>query len=49
MIPPQNLEAERAVLGAVLLADRALDGLSIDLGLRPEHFYRNSTARCSGR
>ena len=38
--PPHNLEAEQSVLGAVLLSDRALYGLVIGDGLRPEDFYR---------
>ena len=39
-VPPQNEEAEVSVLGAILLSDQALDGLLIDLKLRPEDFYR---------
>jgi replicative DNA helicase len=39
--PPQDLDAEQAVLGAVLLSDVALGTLE-DVGLRPEHFYRAS-------
>src|ERR687883_1397596 len=38
--PPQNLEAEQSVLGAVLLSDTALPALIIDERLRPEDFYR---------
>jgi replicative DNA helicase len=38
--PPHNLEAEKSVLGAVLLDERHLDALTVDTGLRPEHFYR---------
>lgn len=41
MAPPQNLEAEQSVLGAVLLSDTALPGIEDD-GLTPEHFYRQS-------
>jgi replicative DNA helicase len=37
---PHNLEAERAVLGGILLTDRALYSIVISEGLRPEHFYR---------
>jgi replicative DNA helicase len=39
---PQDIEAERNVLGAVLLASVAgpVDVLRGDIGLRPEHFYR---------
>lgn len=39
--PPHNLEAERAVLGAVLLSDKALRPLILEERLRPEHFYRD--------
>jgi replicative DNA helicase len=39
-LPPQNEEAETSVLGAVLLSEQALDGLLIDIKLRPEDFYR---------
>ena len=38
--PPHNLEAEQAVLGAILLSDRSLYALVIEEGLRPEDFYR---------
>jgi len=40
--PPQNLEAEQSVLGAVLLSDTALPALVIDERLQPEDFYRES-------
>ena len=39
-VPPQNQEAEVSVLGAILLSEQALDGLLIDVKLRPEDFYR---------
>jgi replicative DNA helicase len=39
-VPPHNLEAEKSVLGAVLLDDRHLAGLLAEEQLRPEHFYR---------
>ena len=42
--PPQNLEAEQSVLGAVLLSDTALPALIIDERLHPEDFYRESHA-----
>jgi replicative DNA helicase len=38
--PPHNLEAEKSVLGAVLLDDRHLHSLLVEEQLRPEHFYR---------
>jgi replicative DNA helicase len=43
--PPQNLEAEQSVLGAVLLSDTALPALIIDERLRAEDFYRESHGR----
>jgi replicative DNA helicase len=39
-VPPHNLEAEKSVLGAVLLDERHLHSLLVDEQLRPEHFYR---------
>ena len=39
-LPPQNEEAETSVLGAILLSEQALDGLMIDIKLRPDDFYR---------
>src|SRR3984957_6876644 len=39
-VPPHNLEAEKSVLGAVLLDDRHLHSLLVEEQLRPEHFYR---------
>jgi replicative DNA helicase len=39
-VPPHNLEAETSVLGAVLLTEQALDGILLEIGLRPEDFYR---------
>lgn len=38
--PAHNLDAEKSVLGAVLLDQRHLDSLHTDEHLRPEHFYR---------
>ena len=43
--PPQNLEAEQSVLGAVLLSDTTLPGLIIDERLTPRDFYRSSHGR----
>src|SRR3954464_6442494 len=40
--PPQNLEAEQSVLGAVLLSDTALPALIIDERLQPEGFSREA-------
>jgi replicative DNA helicase len=39
-VPPHNLEAEKSVLGAVLLDERHLFALLVEEHLRPEHFYR---------
>ncbi len=39
-LPPQNLEAETSVLGAILLAEQALDSVLIDTRLRADDFYR---------
>jgi replicative DNA helicase len=39
-VPPHNLEAEKSVLGAVLLDERHLYSLLIEERLLPEHFYR---------
>jgi replicative DNA helicase len=39
-VPPHNLDAERSVLGAVLLDERHLNALIIEEHLRPEHFFR---------
>ena len=39
-VPPHNLEAEKSVLGAVLLDERHLYPLLIEETLRPDHFYR---------
>jgi replicative DNA helicase len=38
--PPHNEEAEASVLGAILLTEQALDGVLLEVGLRPDHFYR---------
>ena len=39
-VPPHNEEAEASVLGAILLTEQALDGVLLEIGLRPDHFYR---------
>jgi len=39
-VPPHNEEAEASVLGAILLTEQALDGVVLEIGLRPDHFYR---------
>ncbi len=40
LLPPQSLEAEQSVLGAVLLSDQTLYALVIEIALKPEDFYR---------
>ena len=42
LAPPQSLEAEQSVLGAVLLSDQTLYALRIELNLQPDDFYRPS-------
>src|SRR3954468_10318129 len=44
LLPPQSLEAEQSVLGAVLLSDQTMYALVIDIALKPEDFYRPSHA-----
>jgi replicative DNA helicase len=39
-LPPHNEEAEGSVLGAILLTEQALDGVLLEVGLRPGNFYR---------
>jgi replicative DNA helicase len=39
-VPPHNEEAEASVLGSILLTEQALDGILLEIGLRPEDFYR---------
>jgi replicative DNA helicase len=41
-VPPHNLEAEKSVLGAVLLDERHLHGLLIEEHLRPKDFFREA-------
>jgi replicative DNA helicase len=41
-VPPQNIEAEESVLGAMLLAEPAVAAVMIDVRLDPEDFYRDS-------
>jgi replicative DNA helicase len=39
-VPPHNEEAEASVLGSILLTEQALDGILLEIGLRPQDFYR---------
>lgn len=44
--PPQDLAAEEAILGTILLGPNAISAmLGPEHGLRPEHFYRTDHAR----
>ena len=47
-VPPHNEEAEASVLGAILLTEQALDGVLLEIGLKPNHFYRPRHARIFG-
>jgi replicative DNA helicase len=38
-LPPQDIDAEMSVLGAVLIAEPALSTLQVEVRLRPEDFY----------
>ncbi len=38
--PPHDEEAEASVLGAIMLADRWFDTITVDVHLRPDDFYR---------
>src|SRR3954454_25139725 len=44
LLPPQSLEAEQSVLGAVLLSDQTMYVLVIDIALKPDDFYRPAHA-----
>jgi len=46
-IPPQNLEAEKSVLGCILLDSQVCDD-AFDI-LRPEDFYSNANAKLFGK
>ncbi len=48
-VPPHNLEAERSVLGAILLDERHLATLIADERLRPEHFYRRASSQLASK
>src|SRR4051794_37101459 len=45
LAPPQDLEAEQSVLGAILLSDATLTPLVAEDGLEPAHFYRPAHGR----
>ncbi len=39
-VPPQNLEAEASVLGAMMVSEGAIAPVVLDIRLRDEDFYR---------
>jgi replicative DNA helicase len=39
-VPPQNLEAEESVLGAMMVSETAVVSVIVDVHLSPEDFYR---------
>jgi replicative DNA helicase len=41
-VPPHNLDAERSVLGAILLDARPLSTMILDVGLTEDDFYREA-------
>jgi replicative DNA helicase len=41
-VPPQNIEAEESVLGAMLIAEGAVSTVVVEAHLRPEDFYREA-------
>src|SRR3954465_578192 len=38
-LPPQDIDAEMSVLGSVLISEKALSNLQVDVRIRPEDFY----------
>lgn len=42
IVPPHDLDAEQAVLGAVLLSDGGAMRALREVGLMPKHFYRDT-------
>ncbi|MSO41383.1 MAG: replicative DNA helicase [Solirubrobacterales bacterium] len=41
IVPPQNLEAEESVLGAMMVSEAAIDPVILDVHLQAEDFYRD--------
>ena len=39
-VPPQNLEAEESVLGALMVSEAAMNPVILDVRLNEEDFYR---------
>ena len=44
-VPPQNLEAEQSVLGAMMVSAAAIDPVLVEVRLRAEDFYREQHRR----
>ncbi|HEX2360423.1 MAG TPA: replicative DNA helicase [Solirubrobacterales bacterium] len=40
-VPPQNLEAEESVLGAMMVSQATIEPVLLDVRLQPEDFYRD--------
>jgi replicative DNA helicase len=40
-VPPQNLEAEESVLGAMMVSEASIEAVILDIRLHPEDFYRD--------
>ena len=41
VVPPQNLEAEESVLGAMMVSEAAIEPVVLDVRLAPDDFYRD--------
>ena len=41
IVPPQNLEAEESVLGAMLVAESTIEPVLLDVRLQADDFYRD--------
>src|SRR5215207_2955486 len=41
IVPPQNLEAEESVLGAMMVSEAAIEPVILDVRLRADDFYRD--------
>ena len=47
-VPPQNLEAEESVLGAMMLSESAINPVVLDVRLRADDFYKDQHRRIFG-
>src|SRR5512134_4150748 len=41
VVPPQNLEAEESVLGAMMVSEATIEPVLLDVRLQAEDFYRD--------